>query len=43
MFFTNEVLPEWTEFALVLGYPTLMALLSQLSSSENDDEVWLSY
>jgi hypothetical protein len=29
MFFTNEVLPEWTEFALLLGYPTFMALMAQ--------------
>jgi len=43
MFFTEEVLPQWTEFGLVLGYPAVLGLLAQFSSSEEDDKILLQY
>lgn len=42
MIFTNESLPAWTELALTLGYPTLMAVMA-LQSNNGEQEVWTCY
>lgn len=40
MFFTTSSLPEWTELFLILGFPTLLAMISMQSNSE-EQEKWL--
>lgn len=42
MFFTTSTLPEWTELFLILGFPTLLAMIS-IQSNNDEQEKWLCY